>query len=29
VVLDATATPDELERLGWAALEQRLAAAGR
>ena len=28
VVLDATATPDELERLGWAALEQRLAAAG-
>jgi dTMP kinase len=26
VVLDATATPDELERLGWAALEQRLAA---
>jgi len=29
VVLDATATPDELERLGWAALEERLAAAGR
>jgi len=29
VVLDATATPDELERLGWAALEPRLAAAGR
>lgn len=28
VVLDATATPDELERLGWAALEERLAAAG-
>lgn len=28
VVLDATATPDELERLGWAALEPRLAAAG-
>ena len=28
VVLDATATPDELERLGWAALEARLAAAG-
>jgi dTMP kinase len=27
-VLDATATPDELERLGWAALEPRLAAAG-
>lgn len=26
VVLDATATPDELERLGWAALEPRLAA---
>jgi dTMP kinase len=29
VVLDATATPDELERLGWAVLERRLAAAGR
>ena len=29
VVLDATATPDELERLGWAALEERLATAGR
>jgi dTMP kinase len=29
VVLDATATPDELERLGWAALERRLAAVGR
>ena len=29
VVLDATATPDELERLGWAALERRLAAGGR
>jgi dTMP kinase len=28
VVLDATATPDELERLGWAALEPRLAVAG-
>jgi dTMP kinase len=28
VVLDATATPDELERLGWALLEERLAAAG-
>jgi dTMP kinase len=28
VVLDATATPDELERLGWAALEERLAAVG-
>ena len=28
VVLDATATPDELERLGWSALEARLAAAG-
>jgi dTMP kinase len=28
VVLDATATPDELERLGWAALEERLPAAG-
>ena len=27
VVLDATAPPDELERLGWAALEKRLAAA--
>jgi dTMP kinase len=29
VVLDAPATPDELERLGWAALEERLAAGGR
>jgi len=29
VVLDATATPDELERLGWAALEERLTAVGR
>ncbi len=29
VVLDATATPEELERLGWAALEERLTAAGR
>jgi dTMP kinase len=28
VVLDATATPDELERIGWAALEARLAVAG-
>jgi dTMP kinase len=28
VVLDATATPDELERLGWDALAGRLAAAG-
>jgi dTMP kinase len=28
MVLDATATPDELERIGWAAVEQRLAAAG-
>ena len=28
VVLDGTATADELERLGWAALEERLAAAG-
>lgn len=28
VVLDATASPDELERPGWAALEERLAAAG-
>jgi dTMP kinase len=27
VVLDATATPDELEQLGWAALEERFAAA--
>ena len=29
VVLDASATPDELERLGWAALEERLAGVGR
>jgi dTMP kinase len=29
VVLDGTASPDELERLGWAALEERLAASGR
>jgi len=29
VVLDATATPEELEQTGWAALERRLAAAGR
>jgi dTMP kinase len=29
VVLDAAATPDELERLGWTALERRLDAAGR
>jgi dTMP kinase len=29
VVLDATATPDELERLGWTELERRLAGAGR
>ncbi len=28
VVLDATASPDELERLGWAVLEARLAASG-
>lgn len=28
VVLDASATPDELERLGWAALEERLAGVG-
>jgi dTMP kinase len=29
VVLDGTATADELERQGWEALEERLAAAGR
>ena len=29
VVLDGTAAADELERQGWEALEQRLAAAGR
>jgi dTMP kinase len=29
VVLDATAGPDALERLGWTELERRLAAAGR
>jgi dTMP kinase len=29
VVLDGGATPDELERQGWAAIEERLAAAGR
>jgi len=28
VVLDGTAAADELERQGWEALEQRLAAAG-
>jgi dTMP kinase len=28
VVLDGTAAPDELERLGWAALEERLERAG-
>jgi dTMP kinase len=29
VVLEGAAPPDELERLGWAALEERLAACGR
>jgi hypothetical protein len=29
VVLDGTAAAGELERQGWEALEQRLAAAGR
>ena len=29
VVLDGTATADELERLGWAALEERLATDSR
>ena len=28
VVLDGAAAPDELERQGWAALEERLAARG-
>ena len=28
VVLDGTAIPDELERLGWEALQRRLVAAG-
>lgn len=29
VVLDGTGAPDELERQGWAAIEERLAAPGR